>query len=198
MPQFKEMGLCLAPILEASWPSYFRTLKECGQRAHGANADALYGSSGSYLETLRRLAPVLHIPLPELSPEDMQKIIGYEVNEGNERYDYGWFGSIRSNGQAWHELLHNNALREFLGQLLPGIMRATAEEEALLQAREIFVRCVSLPRVGPATPTRLLAIYRPDLFFSVNRSSLRKLSNAFCIRQANLRKKRGQAELARV
>jgi hypothetical protein len=135
-------GVLEMPILEASWPSYFKTLNECVERTHGSNANALYGSSGSYLETLRRLAPVLRIPFPELSPEDMQKIIGYEVNEGNETYDYGWFGSVRSNGTAWHELLCNDDLRDFLGQLLPRIVGATAEEEALPVAQDIFIRCV--------------------------------------------------------
>ncbi|WP_145976201.1 hypothetical protein [Nitrospira moscoviensis] len=113
----------------------------------------------------------------------MQKVIGYEVGG----YDYGWFGSIRSNGQGWHELLHNDGLRDFVQEALAQIGRGATEAAALRVAQEVFERCVSIPRVGPATPTRLLAIYRPDLFFSVNRNSIKNLSQLFRETQGHLR-----------
>lgn len=168
-------------MLASTWSAYYELLQSSAREKHGF--DALYRPSGSYLETLKRLKPILKIPFSELSGEDMQKVIGYEA----QGYDYGWFGSIRSNGQGWHEFLHNNDLRDFLRQALPQIERAGTERGALSVAQELFEKCVSIPRVGQAAPTRLLAIYRPDLFFSVNGNSLKNLSRLLGIPQSKLK-----------
>jgi hypothetical protein len=178
-------------MCNASWSAYYGILQRSVRSRHGF--DALFAFSGSYLETLTRLRPLLRVPFTELSREDMKKVVGYEV----QGYDYGWFGSIRSSGQAWHQLLHNDELREFLRHAMSRVEGAESNTVALEVAQEVFERCVAIPMVGHATPTRLLVIYRPDLFFSVNRNSVRRLSVRFGITQTKLKTWHGYGQALR-
>ena len=177
--------------VDASWPAYYEDLQRKVWATH--RSDRLFACSGSYLETLSRLRPVFRIPFTELSNEDMQKVVGYTVGG----YDYGWFGSLISSGQAWHELLYNDELREFLRQAMSRVEGAESNAVALEVAQEVFKMCVDIPMVGQATPTRLLAIYRPDLFFSVNRNSIRRLSDRFAITQTRLKTWAGYGQALR-
>jgi len=175
-------------LLRDDWQSYYKTLKDRSWKEHGK--ESLYNPSGSYLETLRRLDPILQIPFTNLSGEELRKVMGDKL----EGYDYGWFGSLKANGQGRHEVLENDALRNFLRKFLPKIQASKAKEDSLQLAKQLFERLVLIKGIKQATPTRLLAIYRPDLFFSVNNPSIERLSILFGIPKATLKCWEGYAQ----
>ena len=175
-------------LLRNSWSSYFETLKLASKREHGK--ESVYDPSGSYLETLRRLNPILKVPFTRLTSEELRKVAGDKL----ESYDFGWFGSLKANGLGRHELMTNGNLRNILRELLLKIRAANSEETALKLAKQLFDRCVRVRGIKHATPTRLLAIYRPDLFFSVMNPSIERLSLVFGIPEAKLKRWEGYAQ----
>jgi hypothetical protein len=175
-------------LLRDDWQSYYDTLKDRSRKEH--KKESLYNPSGSYLETLRRLDPILQIPFTKLSGEELRKVMGDKL----EGYDYGWFGSLKANGQGRHEILKNDVLRDFLRKFLPKILAAKTKEDSLQLAEQLFERLVLIKGIKQATPTRLLAIYRPDLFFSVNNPSIERLSLLFGKPKATLRCWEGYAQ----
>lgn len=183
-PSLKVLGT----LLREDWGKYAETVKRRSLMTH--KRDVLFDPKYSYLEALDRLVPIIKQPFDRLGKVEFRKLIGGKV----EGFDYGWFGSLTANGRGVHELMTNGRLRRGVALLLPKVLAAKSNDDVLKSARLLYDHLARVPGLKHAAPTRLLAVARPDRFFSVMGPSVRRLADTFGMSQARLKRWEGYAE----
>ncbi|MEK7671570.1 MAG: hypothetical protein AAB344_05050 [Bacteroidota bacterium] len=171
----------MGKLLTYRWADYYKLLRRQSVRKNGT--DGLFDSDESYLKTLAIVRPIIRKRFDRVQGLEFRYLIGGRETKPNT----GYFGSLTGAGDGLKALKKNQWLRQKLTKILPYIQNARDEESALLAARELFVNVTKIKGAKNAVATRLLTMSRPDLFFSVNKESMRKLARVFGVPPSGLK-----------
>lgn len=186
----RPAGTTVGKLLTYDWPSYVNALTNLSDPKDEDRIYNEHNPHGSYLMTLKMLNPILKRPFDQISGKDFRRVLGARETIP----DSGWFGSLTAGGRLVHQLERNVSLRKFIVAAIANVRKAKTDEQVLDSARHLFEGMAKYRFVKHAATTRLLAIYRPDRFFSLNKKSIKKLSRLFDIPQARLKRWDGYSE----
>jgi hypothetical protein len=154
-------------LFKESWSQYFRTIKEDPHDTTEVRLAVLEGAR----ELFER-----HDSFGDMTKEQRRGIAGLLSTED---LDWGWFGSMKPQGQFQRAINENNTEISAALDHIPlegdiGRDRFEAYAERFASAFE---------KSGIATATRLLALKRPDYFVCLDSKNKKALCKAFGISQ---------------
>lgn len=189
-----KAGTTVGKLLTYSWQDYFDALINLSDPDGDDRIFNTTSPEGSYLKTLDILASILKRPFNTIQGEDFRRLIGARESIP----DAGWFGSLTAGGRLVRQLETNPKLRRLITRNLHTVRKARTDAQVLDASRDFFEGMTKYKYVKHAAVTRLLAIYRPDRFFSLNNKSIRKFAGLFNIPQSQLKKWDGYSEALRI
>lgn len=179
-------------LLRRDWASFRRVIT----RRRGE--EIISGPEHSYLNTLETAHKTLvSKPWAQLDDNERGIVLGAKaIGLDGRPHDFGWIGSLKANGSGLKWLRESPEMNHIIDELLRPVARTLEPMRALQRARAFWNAITSWDNVKHAAASRLLAIARPDLFFSVNQKSLARLARLFDCDEAGLREWDGYAACA--
>lgn len=170
-------------VLAASWPVYEAMLLRAAKRGE---QNWLADDQKGYRAAIRELRPVAAGDLPPSGSREYRMLVGDKL--ADTAVDHGWLGHITGSGKAISKLGKHPLLRKELNAHLRGL-RLTSMDDALANeqaARRVWERVCEEDGLSHGVATRLLALNRPERFFSVNARSVRGLAGALDVSMSSL------------
>lgn len=156
-------------LVSLSWPKFFEKVRK---EQHPGHPQMLQ----ERLQVLREIRQLFaqKVPFCDLKPEDQRKIAGLirSVNP-----DFRLFGSTLRAGKFKQAVQDNN---EGISQALDEIpLEGDITWDQYQRFSDHFLKAYEYKGTAVASPTRLLAMKRPDTFVCANNKNLEGLSQAF-------------------
>jgi len=162
-------------LMTADWKTYLRRLRVRAE----FGAASIDGKNNSYLRTLSIVSPIVVSGLAHAQHEDVSRAMGKTDS-------CGWFGTVHLIQKEGARLYKDESLRARIDKSLAPIQAVAAEEDCIAAAREAFGQLRQIGGLGHCFITRMLAVAKPDRFYSVNGKSDDGLATLLGITKAQL------------
>lgn len=161
-------------LMQSDWSEYVRRLSNRKDMPD----DYLDGRDDSYLQALSVATPLLRSGFATADQKSVARIMG--------RLDCGWLGTVHLMRGRGAKIYNDADLRGLVDDCIRPLWNVTSDSECLSGAREVFRRLRAIDGFGPGFITRILAIARPDRFYSCNDASCSGLASLFGVAKSNL------------
>jgi hypothetical protein len=138
----------------------------------------LDAANDSYLHTLSLVTPLLRAGLATADQKSIGRILG--------RHDCGWLGTVQLMRGRAAKFGNDVDLRALVDDSIRSLWSATSDSDCFAGAEQVFRQLGAIDGFGPGFITRVLAIARPDRFFSYNKASCDRLASLFGIPKSKL------------
>lgn len=164
----------LHDLMQSDWAQYVRRLSSRTDLQEGY----LDAADDSYLHTLSLVTPLLRSGLANADQRSIARILG--------RLECGWFGTVHlMRGRGAH-LASDIELRALVDESIRDLWHARSDADCVAGAQRAFERLGAIEGLGPGFITRMLAIARPDRFYSCNKASRDGLASLFGMSKSRL------------
>ncbi len=184
----------LSEVVAIPFSEYISLLRKRLKRI-GWSSDSLDAAElgySNYLSVIERGHVILHEDgFP--SPTDFDRF-GMVLGT---RKDSAWLGNMKSIRSGWKVLRRTGFIKRLRSRMRP-LLVAVTESDIIKYGRAMFVEVASQHGLSHGVATRLLALARPDRFFSLNRSSEANLADLFGVPASELRNWEGYEGAIRV
>lgn len=164
----------LHALMQSDWTDYVRKISDRADLQDGY----LDADNDSYLHTLSLVTPLLRSGLATVDQKSVARILG--------RHECGWLGTVQLMRGRAARLGDDAELRALVDDCLRPLWNAASDADCLAGAEGVFERLGLIDGFGPGFITRILAIARPDRFYSCNVASSSGLASLFGVPNSRL------------
>lgn len=169
-------------LMQSDWTEYLQSLSGRKDMQEGY----LDAADDSYLHTLSLVTPLLRSGLATADQQSIGRVLG--------RHGCGWLGTVQLRRGRGARIGTDGELRALVDDCVRPLWNASSDSDCFDGARGVFSRLGAIDGIGPGFITRILAIARPDRFYSCNEASSAGLASLFGVPRSRLGEWEGYRE----